>query len=231
MPDEKITEEYLLSTNSSIGVEFCDYYLTNIQEQASCPDEGEIYQPYQVRMGIDGCGHQIDPSNFVTEQCLIRKIVWSYTLYNPKTSKPRIGYLRLETMTGDVIEIIRKGVAENIVTSDVRHTLEGAYIITTIQMSNDIIRLRVCGSKRPEDFLDAFDYYSLWEVTPLAKKLLEKEAKRPRQKQAPPAYADTIGDTPLAEKLLEKEAKPPAYADTIGDGSVRDRYYVEMPKE
>jgi len=181
MPDEDITRDYLLSVNKAIGIEFSDYYLTNIREQPSNPEVGEMFQPYQVQKCSDGFGHQIDPSNFVTADCLIRKLTWAYTLYNVNGSKPRIGRLKIETMNNEVIEIKRKGVsAEGIITSDVNHTLEGAYIITSFQMSNDIIRLRVCGSKKATDFLAAFEYYSLWGIASPARKLLLKEAKQQR---------------------------------------------------
>ncbi len=178
MSNEEFTREKVISVNEAIGIEFSDYYLTNIQEQPSLPDIGQLFQPYQVTKGADGLGHQIDPSVFVTAECLIRKLTWSYTLWNPNVSKPRIGKLKIETMKGEIIEVNRKGVGENIVNSDVNHTLEGAYIITSFQMSNDIIRLRVCGSKRAKDFLSAFDYYSLWEIASPAEKLLHEEAKR-----------------------------------------------------
>merc|ERR1740124_1441101 len=46
-----------------------------------------------------------------------------------------------------------------------KHSLEGLFIITTFQMSEDVIKLRVCGSYNKKNFLKAFDYYSLWDVT------------------------------------------------------------------
>ena len=209
MSDEEITHAYLLKVNNSIGVKFGDYYLTNIPEQGSCPEEGEIIQPYQVKMGReDGLGHQIEPSNFVTENCLIRRIEWSYTMYNPKTSKPRIGYLRIETMNNKIIEIDRKGVCENFVTSDVRHCLEGAYIITQFQMSNDIIKLRLCGSKTANAFMDAFEYYSLWGITSSAQKMLQKEQKKGRR----------------AASLLDKSAGK----ETFDEKVMRECRYVSM---
>lgn len=90
-----ISREALLSIDESIGIEFGDYYLTNIQESPSQPDCGVIFQPYQIRPSRTG--HQIDPSNYVTAHCLIKEITWSYTtspMYE-RTTKPRIGYLRI----------------------------------------------------------------------------------------------------------------------------------------
>lgn len=132
------------------GVDFSDYYLTNIGESPSQPETGNIFQPYQIRTGSSSSmGHQIDPSNFVTENCLIREIEWSYT-HCPnysKTVKPRIAYLRIVKMCEadknntnnkeNVIEIVRKAASseEDIVISDVKHKLKGCFIITTFQVS------------------------------------------------------------------------------------------------
>ena len=184
LTDKEVTRDYLKSINNAIGVEFSDYYLTNISQQPSLPEVGEIYQPYQVQKG-DDFGHKISPSNFITENTLIKSLLWSYTTYNPNGTKPRIGYLKIVTMTDEVIVIERKGyVGENIVTSDVKHKLQGAYVITSFQMSNDVIRLRVCGSKNAADFVKAFEYYSLWEITSSAKRLLQKEAKQMKRNQS-----------------------------------------------
>jgi hypothetical protein len=184
MPEEKLTRQYLRTVNKAIGVEFSDYFLTNIREQSSLPSVGQTYQPYQVKKGSDSFGHQIYPSNFVTPDCLVRKLVWSYTLFNVHGSKPRIGRLRIETIKGEIIEIQRKGYeGDTIINSDANHTLEGAFIITSFHMCNDIIRLRVCGSKKAADFTAAFEYYNLWAITPSAKQLLEKEASRQKKAQ------------------------------------------------
>ena len=66
---------------------------------------------------------------------MIRKLVWSYTMYNPNGTKPCIGYLNIESMTDETIEIKRKGVeGDNIIVSDVCHKFEGAYIITSLRV-------------------------------------------------------------------------------------------------
>ena len=211
MSDEEITNEYLSEMNPSIGVDFSDYFLTNIPERASRPEHGDILQPYQVKEGLDGLGHQIELSNFVTDNCLIRKIEWSYTVYNPNTSKPRIGYLKIETMTNAIIEINGKGIDENIVNSDVRHRLEGAFIITQFQMSNHIIKLRVCGSKDAQSFMDAFDYYSLWPISSSGMKLLNKEKIRERRMD-----------------MNELRIKKAGIKETIDEKIMRECQYVSM---
>ncbi len=175
LPDESITENYLKSVNQSIGVPFGDYYLTNIIEQAANPNDGINFTPYQVIAGRPGDGHQIDPSNYVTENCLIGKLVWSYTTSKKfaNTSLPRIGYLKIEKLNGETVEIYQKGLNEDIQISDVKNVLSGVFIITSFQMSDAILRLRVCGSPTARNFLDAFEYYSLWGLNSNAVRALE----------------------------------------------------------
>jgi len=179
--DSKITTSYLKSINSSIGVEFGDYYLTNIDESPSYPEDGIIFTPYQVRPGHDGLGHQVEASNFITHHCLIRKLIWSYTTLYPNSTKPRIGYLKIEKLDGEVIEIFRKG-DSNVKVSDVKHSLNGVFIITSFQMSDDIIRLRVCGSDTSKNFLRAMEYYSLWGLNSSARKALDNDSKKKKKK-------------------------------------------------
>ena len=104
-------------------------------------------------------------------------------MYNPNGTKPCIGYLNIESMTDETIKIKRKGVeGDNIIVSNVCHKLEGAYIITSFQMSNDIIRLRVCGSRTAKNCARAFKYYSLLEVTSPAQYLLQVEEKKSKSR-------------------------------------------------
>lgn len=71
--DEDITPSILLALDKSIGVQFADYYITNIPERGSTPEKGIIYQPHQVNVGTNYDRCSIDPSSFVTSNCLIRK--------------------------------------------------------------------------------------------------------------------------------------------------------------
>ncbi len=183
MTDSRIKRELYLKRNEAIGVPFSDYYLTHIPEQASDPKVG-IFTPYQIRPGHLRTGHQIDPSNFVTELCLIQGLEWSYTTGGKyvNCSTPRIGYLKIKLLGGNRETIVikrRSLVNDNMHVSDVKHKLEGGvYIITSFQMSNDIIRLRVCGSPNANDFLNAMEYYSLWELSENAKTILLREARK-----------------------------------------------------
>lgn len=178
LKDEVITEDFVRSIDDAIGVPFCDYYFTNWPEQGSTPENGVHFKPHEVTAGkVHSHGHQIIPTNTVNELCLIRKIIWSYTTGYENSIKPRIGYLRLEMINGEVVEINMKTVNKAVGVDDMTHELDGVFIITTFQMSSTILRLRVCGSYNAADFVKAFDYYSLWGITPYARRLLHDYQK------------------------------------------------------
>ena len=178
LKDEVITEDFVRSIDDAIGVQFCDYYLTNWPEQGSTPENGVHFKPHEVTKGnFHSLGHQINPTNIVNEFCLIRKIIWSYTTGYEYSIKPRIGYLRLEMINGQVVEINMKTVNKAVGVNDMTHELDGVFIITTFQMSSTVLRLRVCGSYNADDFVKAFDYYCLWGITPHARKLLNDYQK------------------------------------------------------
>ena len=166
---------YNKAKEAGSGVQFADHIITNVVEQGSDPSEGVLFQPFQVRKGEEEGDHQIDPCCFVTERCLIRKIAWRFTVFkpNPNTSKPRIGYLRIETLLGETIEFKRTEEASVMLGKE--YSLHGVYLITNFQISQDILRLRVCGSRTARDFQTAFEYYTLWPITKNAKILLERQ--------------------------------------------------------
>lgn len=150
------------------GVQFSDFYLTNTPEQGN--SDGTPFQPFKVIADTNNMGHQIDPSSFVTVDCLLKRIEWKYTTGYPRTTNPRIGYLHLTKINDEVVEIVRKDDPMGIVgIEDHSHSLHGLFIITTFQMSEDILKLRVCGSYNPPDFLKALNCYSLWDVNAEAK--------------------------------------------------------------
>lgn len=161
-----------------MGVQFCDYYLTNMAEQGSSPTDGLIFQPFQIRCGYNSyCGDKIDPSRLVTEECLIRKLTWQYDTddINNKTIRPRICFLKLDLY--DSIDPVTIESKRGMNPKQMFHTLDGVFIITTFQMSidNSITGLRLCGSKNASDFLKAFTYYPLWKLSKGAKCLLKYE--------------------------------------------------------
>lgn len=176
-----------------MGVQFADYFITNWKEQASSPGSGNLFQPFQVRKGKNAkSGDQIDPSFFITSDCLIKKITWKYTIYGPakNTSKPRVGYLKLEMVAGYTVEYERPH--EDSIDLGEAHTLEGVYLITTFQMSNDILRLRVCGSQTAAAFKTALEYYTLWPLSSSAAKLLDKEIEFEDRRNVQRARSDHV---------------------------------------
>lgn len=182
MDDAAIQVHLQRKKYESIGVQFCDYYLTNSREQTASTKHHFTFNPHQIRDEMDGTGPQINSSDIITRNCLIRKLEWSYTMGSACThsSTPRIGLLRMHLLGSDqVVELFRKVfVDDGIRVSNTTHKLEGVFMITIFQMSNDISKLRVCGSANAEDFLNAVDYYSLWDLTAGARKLLKKEAAK-----------------------------------------------------
>eukprot|EP00591_Stephanopyxis_turris_P013386 CAMPEP_0195520932 /NCGR_PEP_ID=MMETSP0794_2-20130614/17627_1 /TAXON_ID=515487 /ORGANISM="Stephanopyxis turris, Strain CCMP 815" /LENGTH=539 /DNA_ID=CAMNT_0040650377 /DNA_START=216 /DNA_END=1835 /DNA_ORIENTATION=+ len=156
-----------LHRNISVGIPFCDFFLTNLPELGSRPGVGRLFQPYEVISAEhSGEGHRILPSNQITEDCLISVVEWKYTTLFPSTTQPRIGYLKLTKLNGEKVEITRKGANDDYVrVSNKLHEVKGTFIITTFQMSNDILRLRLCGSVDVDNFLQAFEYYSLWDIS------------------------------------------------------------------
>jgi len=169
--DEEFTLHEKAKRNITTGVQFSDFYITNLPEQGATDDTP--FQPYQVTIDDNDMGDQIDPSSFVTLDCLLKRIEWRYTTGYPRTTKPRIGYLHLTKINDEVVEVERKSDPLGLVgISTESHVLEGMFIITTFQMSEDIIKLRVCGSYNPRDFLEAFECYSLWDINTRARKAI-----------------------------------------------------------
>lgn len=188
--DDDVSNDSILGNaeEEGMGVQFGDYFLTNWPEQSSNPEDGIMYQPFQVRIGKDKSGDHIDPSSYITEDCLIKKLTWRYTVYD-NTSSPRIGYLKIEMLgTNNVVEVKRP--EEERVKLGEEHSLEGVLVITTFQMSNDVLRLRVCGSKKASDFQKAFEYYNLWPCSKAARRMLKAAAKLEAKISAPGAPQD-----------------------------------------
>lgn len=159
-----------------MGIQFADHLITNGTEQGSSHTDGVLFQPFQVRKGkTKDNGDQIDPSSFITENCLIKKITWKFTVYkpNPNTSQPRVGYLKIEMLNGQTVEVKRTFEEGNVGLCSEEYSLKGVYMITMFQISTDILRLRVCGSRTAGDFEAAMNYYALWPMSSNAEKLLK----------------------------------------------------------
>jgi len=162
--------------NGKKFLQFGDYYITNVPEQGTVLDKGTLVQPYMVQKGYGESAVDILlPSNYINEDCLLTKISWKYAKFQ-NTSKPRLETLKLEKLVGDEKEkkvVIGK---EDVVDFD--GELEGLFIITQFQMSDQVIKLRVCGSKDITNFLPSFEYYSLWGMSVSARNIIRKEAAK-----------------------------------------------------
>jgi len=174
IPNEDLTAKELNRRNTISGIEFGDYYITNEIEQGINTQQGQAFQPYQVTQ-TDGRAVQIDPSTTVTSDCLLRKIEWSYTTGFPRTTTPRIGLLILTKLNGQEVQIRRgRDINGKVGISSKKNSMEGLFIMTTFQMSEDVLKLRLCGSFKVENFLRAFEYYSLWDITSEAKREIKR---------------------------------------------------------
>jgi len=165
-----------LKQHPDAGVQFSDFYLTNMKEEGTVTSKCQSFTPYEVHADKQNLGHRFSPSNFVTRNCLIKKITWRYTAYYPNSTLPRIGYLRIEMLyTGDVIEIEGKDSFNSNISllCKEEYVLKGIFVITSFQMTSYVNRLRLCGSYNADNFIKAFDYYSLWDITPVAMQILK----------------------------------------------------------
>ncbi len=161
--------------DNDLGMEFNDYFITNSVERGMNKEDFALYQPYIVKLDKDG-GEEIDPSNYITGDCLVSKIEWRYTDLAPNnTTKPRVGWLKIYKLQGKPVEI--KYENEVRLQETVHRVPEGVYIITSIVLSNSILKLRLCGSKTARDFRNAIQYYSLWGLSFSAKRLLNKKQR------------------------------------------------------
>ena len=179
--DENKREEKMAEYEfEGMGVQFEDCFLTNMTETGTDAPECYLYQPFQVCSSA--YGYQIDPSTYVTEKCLIKKLTIKYTKFG-NTTHPRIGYMKIDLLddTKDPI-IIKRPDNDQVQLDEENVELDGVYVITSFQMSNDVLRLRVCGSKEAVNFEKAFDYYSLWGMNKRAKKLLKKAINSSKHK-------------------------------------------------
>ncbi|CAB9503464.1 expressed unknown protein [Seminavis robusta] len=123
-------------------------------------------------------GTQVNNKRSVTADCLLRKVEWQYTKGFDDTCVPRVGHLRLTKLNDPKKRPINIRGKNKEWDEDLKpfHSVTGVFIITTFSMSDDVLRLRICGSTSIEGFVDAFDYYSLWPLDRSARDILmEKE--------------------------------------------------------
>lgn len=209
--DQDITFAKLFQANPRIGMEFGDFILTNTKEQASMPVKAGLYQPFNV------FENEIEPIKSIDKGCLIKSMQWSYNLN--ESSTPSIGYLKITTMRGETIDFnYFPNKNADTVTSNVKYQLaEGVYVITQFKATaRGVSHLRVCGSRKANDFLEALNYYHLWSIESEAKKMLQKDIS-----------LDSTVRLGKNQKLLVKAAEK----ETIDDKIKRECLYVRMGNE
>jgi hypothetical protein len=175
-------------------IDFSDYFLTNSKESGACYEDNIVFQPFEVTKDDDVDGEtQLAIKNVVTIGCILKRIDWRYTTGFPNTTKPRIGYLRLVRWDGQVVEIKHRGIDDrsgNEFTDSNEngreYSISGVLLITHFRMADSVLHLRVCGSKTPEDFLDAFQYYSLWNFKHEVKSMLLNKSNKPVKRKVSP---------------------------------------------
>ena len=168
--DSKNKIKLIFTAKNQNKINFCDYFLTNIAEGGSDPIHGQIFQPYEI------CDHVVKPCETINPDCLVTSITWRYSNLYPNTTRPFIGYLRVKKLLdGEEIDIVSNDVDDEM--GEMRektYTLNGIFIITRFQVSSKtVMMLRVCGSDSVVDFMKAIDYYSLWDLTGPARRLLK----------------------------------------------------------
>mmetsp|Transcript_11488 Transcript_11488/g.19092 ORF Transcript_11488/g.19092 Transcript_11488/m.19092 type:complete len:650 (+) Transcript_11488:112-2061(+) len=236
-------------------IQFSDLLLTNFICGGSDVKDSRTFAPYEVK-GKRKLPN-VSNSNFITSDCLLRRVEWTYTTGYPLSSKPRIGLLRLWKLGNkdepyEVREIGERGVAysgEGAIPIDPhsevliddphqmstevfsdriahimikyndegmlnkseekRHdrddaldelnetySIDGVYMITCFEMSDAVMRLRICGSKTATQFASAMHYYSLWDVDPGAERLLNESSSKSGPTNRAAAKYDVAGTSP-----------------------------------
>ena len=113
--DESIGKKF--ANAHGLGVEFNDYFITNSTEQGRSPQDFALYQLFiVVKKKNKEEGIEIDPSNDITEDCLLKSVEWQHVHFgkNDETS-PRIGLLEVvKLISGEKVKIKVTGGDEKI---------------------------------------------------------------------------------------------------------------------
>eukprot|EP00548_Thalassiothrix_antarctica_P009617 CAMPEP_0194160986 /NCGR_PEP_ID=MMETSP0152-20130528/78692_1 /TAXON_ID=1049557 /ORGANISM="Thalassiothrix antarctica, Strain L6-D1" /LENGTH=333 /DNA_ID=CAMNT_0038870731 /DNA_START=1085 /DNA_END=2086 /DNA_ORIENTATION=+ len=232
---KRTNEELVLKYRSEIkdkNIDFADIFLTNHSEGGTNITDSRIYTPYEI-LGDDPEVPLTFASNFVTGNCLIKRIEWGYTRNFPFTTKPRIAFIKLWKMYSCVDTLLYEINMDKGYNIEARRTinienphdpvqdpchskkmdeliekynekfekkklskeekdelkeeldkampvyrLDGIYMITTLECSESIFRLRICGSKTVDDFTSAIKKYSLWPLDTSARQALQKHKNK-----------------------------------------------------
>jgi len=252
-------EDRLKNKHHIPKIQFSDMLLTNHPEGGTNINDSRIYAPHEI-LG-DPQKPKVIASNFISGDCLFRRIEWSYTTGYPFSSSPRIACIKLWKLDDDddepyVMKMPSSKEEEeqqqtiiNVPTDDPRennsnpcsvvlitdphesvldpyskemkalldrskndlannhhaikkeldalnpvYRLEGVYMITTVECSESIFRLRICGSRTVENFISAIETYSLWGLKTSAERKLSIYQRKHNEKDLLDATTTTYDD-------------------------------------
>eukprot|EP00542_Grammatophora_oceanica_P015686 CAMPEP_0194028302 /NCGR_PEP_ID=MMETSP0009_2-20130614/2310_1 /TAXON_ID=210454 /ORGANISM="Grammatophora oceanica, Strain CCMP 410" /LENGTH=436 /DNA_ID=CAMNT_0038667651 /DNA_START=74 /DNA_END=1384 /DNA_ORIENTATION=- len=230
----KVAENERILLNTKLGIpkiEYADLLLTDSTEKGTDIPDSFTFAPYEIQ------GDPMDPdvsnSNYVSKNCLLRRIEWRYTYRYPLSRRPRVGllkvwkldeknavsdgqeYVLLDFIQDDAPESsdtpvlvdphkmtddphhermkslaekypdpdalkqdrdLRKEVINDVDEMNVIYAVEGVYMITVFEVSETLLKLRICGSKTAKDFEAAMETYSIWNLDAGAAGLISKHA-------------------------------------------------------
>lgn len=158
---------------SGLGTSFTDYSITNNLEEGD-----DTLALFRV-MNNSISGHEIVPTRVLSKDCVLKEVQWRFS--STRSTKPVIEWLRLVKADGETVEKdYSRG--DSSATDSYSTTsgpdvfrLEGLLIITNFDISRSgITTLRLCGCNSAEEFIDTFEYYSLWQISSSGKKALGK---------------------------------------------------------
>eukprot|EP00549_Striatella_unipunctata_P025602 CAMPEP_0118703656 /NCGR_PEP_ID=MMETSP0800-20121206/18704_1 /TAXON_ID=210618 ORGANISM="Striatella unipunctata, Strain CCMP2910" /NCGR_SAMPLE_ID=MMETSP0800 /ASSEMBLY_ACC=CAM_ASM_000638 /LENGTH=361 /DNA_ID=CAMNT_0006605265 /DNA_START=234 /DNA_END=1319 /DNA_ORIENTATION=- len=95
------------------------------------------------------------------------------------------------------------------------YSIHGVFMITAFEMSEAVLKLRVCGSKTPQGFADAMDYYSMWDLDTSAARLLRE--KQPLYDRLEENGIGRLGSVSKLEQTPEMEGPKEIDDDEYGE--------------
>jgi len=164
-----IEEKFAQKAKHPADIEYSDIIVTNMEERGSDPSNHVFFAPLNIS--------DFAASTHITGGCLLKEISWiyqpSYHRGSAKLSAGYVSYLRAVTLADNkVIEFTNPNFMNEMDTNQYDGSVQGVYIITKFEKKRNITKLRICGSKTKEDFKKAMEYYSLWDLSPVAASLL-----------------------------------------------------------
>ena len=177
-----------LTDNHPALIEYEDILVTNMTESGSDPENYLLFAPVEIykqrknirsSIGATSDEFYLNTSITIERDCLLKEIQWIYQPVQKKhgalLSNGNVVYLRIVKMEdGAEFEFINKRYADEIDKNKCDGMVRGAYMITTFEKKASVTKLRICGSPSRKDFLKAMEYYSLWDVSTRAKRLLRE---------------------------------------------------------